>query len=105
MRFWRSLPKSRHHVKARCPVLGRLVLAPGAEALDHRAFRYTHPVPNEQILALLLAERDRLNRAIEALGGPKRRGRPPGRTLSAAGRKAIAEGQRKRWAAIRAKRA
>jgi len=61
-------------------------------------------VPNEQILALLLAERDKLNRAIEALGGPKRRGRPPGRTLSAAGRKAIAKAQRKRWAAIRAKR-
>jgi hypothetical protein len=33
----------------------------------------------EQILALLVAERDRLNRAIDALGGPaKRRGRPPG---------------------------
>ena len=69
----------------------------------------------EQILALLFADRDKLNRAIEALDGPKRRGRPPGprtiapakrkRTLSAAGRKAIAEGQRKRWAAIKAKRA
>ncbi|HEY3741660.1 MAG TPA: hypothetical protein VGL53_17535 [Bryobacteraceae bacterium] len=32
----------------------------------------------EQIVALLLAERDRLNRAIEALQLPaKRRGRPP----------------------------
>jgi hypothetical protein len=32
----------------------------------------------EQIVALLVAERDRLNRAIEALGvGVKRRGRPP----------------------------
>jgi len=32
----------------------------------------------EQILALLIAERDKLNRAIEALQGPtKRRGRPP----------------------------
>jgi len=32
----------------------------------------------EQILALLIAERDRLSRAIEALQGPaKRRGRPP----------------------------
>ena len=31
-----------------------------------------------QIVALLVAERDRLNRAIEALQGPtKRRGRPP----------------------------
>ena len=59
----------------------------------------------EQILALLFVERDKLSRAIEALGGPKRRGRPPGtrnklapakgsgitepkRKLSAAGRKA-----------------
>src|SRR5579863_6113037 len=35
-------------------------------------------MPTEQILALLIAERDKLNRAIEALQGPaKRRGRPP----------------------------
>jgi len=35
-------------------------------------------MPTEQILALLVAERDRLNQAIEALQGPvKRRGRPP----------------------------
>jgi hypothetical protein len=36
-------------------------------------------MPTEQIVALLIAERDRLNRAIEALAGglPKRRGRPP----------------------------
>jgi hypothetical protein len=33
---------------------------------------------SEHIVALLVAERDRLNRAIEALQGPaKRRGRPP----------------------------
>jgi hypothetical protein len=81
-------------------------------------------MPTEQILALLIAERDRLNRAIEALGGGKRRGRPPGRKpaasaptenvqppvrrkrrLSAAGRKAIAEAARKRWAAIKAGKA
>jgi hypothetical protein len=32
----------------------------------------------QQIVALLIAERDRLNRAIEVLQGPtKRRGRPP----------------------------
>ena len=36
------------------------------------------PMPTEHILALLVAERDKLNRAIEALQGPaKRRGRPP----------------------------
>jgi hypothetical protein len=37
-------------------------------------------MPTEQIVALLIAERDRLNRAIEALQGPgpkARRGRPP----------------------------
>jgi len=79
---------------------------------------------SEQILALLFAERDRLNRAIEALGGTtgKRRGRPSGtrnrprlakqsatakskRKLSAPGRRAIAEAARKRWALIRAGKA
>ena len=72
----------------------------------------------QEILALLVAERDRLNRAIEALGGPaKRRGRPPGshaapavdaaakpkrrRTFSAAQRKAQAERMRAYWAARR----
>jgi hypothetical protein len=35
-------------------------------------------MPTDDIVALLLAERDKLNRAIEALQGPpKRRGRPP----------------------------
>jgi hypothetical protein len=78
----------------------------------------------EQILALLIAERDRLNRAIEALSGPtKRRGRPPkksvyddpsmpdwvkptsakkktarkGRTFTAAQKKAQAERMKKMW--------
>ena len=42
-------------------------------------------MPNEQIVALLLAERDKLNRAIEALqGAAKRRGRPPKNPLAAA---------------------
>ena len=81
----------------------------------------------EQIVALLIAERDRLSHAIEALQGPMmRRGRPPGsgvrpansvarasienltrpkRTLSAKGRKAIAEAARRRWAAIKAGKA
>ena len=92
----------------------------------------------EQIVALLIVERDRLARAIEALqGSAKRRGRPPGSTrkgvilqsgdqttakvastpaaepvpvrhkrrLSAAGRQAIADGARKRWAAIKAGKA
>jgi len=78
----------------------------------------------EQIVALLIAERNRLDAAIQALqGSAKRRGRPPGtkvsagppaaakptvrrkRTLSAAGRKAIADAARKRWAAIKAGKA
>jgi hypothetical protein len=38
----------------------------------------------EQILVLLISERDKLNRAIEALGTPvKRRGRPPKNPLAA----------------------
>jgi hypothetical protein len=35
-------------------------------------------MPTEHIVALLMEERDKLNRAIEALQGPlRRRGRPP----------------------------
>jgi hypothetical protein len=76
-------------------------------------------VPTEQIVALLIAERDKLNRAIEVLQGPmKRRGRPPKnlladtataaipvpaarkrRQFSAAQREAAAERMRQRWAA------
>ena len=80
----------------------------------------------DQILQLLIAERDKLNRAIEALQGSatKRRGRPPGsvnketavapaavaaapakRKMSAAGRERIAEAARKRWALIKAGKA
>src|SRR5215467_7508963 len=79
----------------------------------------------DQIVQILIAERDRLSRAIEALTGEtRRRGRPPGvtsngassrveaeapvrrkRRLSAAGRKAIAEAARRRWAAIKAGKA
>jgi len=75
-------------------------------------------MPTEHIIALLIAERDKLNRAIEALQGPtKRRGRPPklstataeassepkkrGRTFTAAQRKAAAERMRQRWATKR----
>jgi hypothetical protein len=74
-------------------------------------------MPTEQIVALLIQERDRLNRAIEALQGPtKRRGRPPKnsftaatpvsaaptakkRTFTAAQRKQQAERMKKYWAA------
>ena len=69
------------------------------------------------ILALLITERDRLNRALEALQGQKRRGRPPksaaapavpetkprrGRKrMSAAARKAHSKRMKKYWAAKR----
>jgi len=84
---------------------------------------YSPEMPKEQIIAILVAERDRLSRAIEALqGSTKGRGRPSKaettatktqakaaagrkRKLSAAGRKAIAEAARRRWAAIRAGKA
>jgi hypothetical protein len=42
-------------------------------------------MPMDQILHLLIAERDKLNRAIEVLQGPaKRMGRPPKNPLAAA---------------------
>jgi hypothetical protein len=77
-------------------------------------------MPIDQIVSLLIAERDRLSHAIDALQGPaKRRGRPPGHTaatapaqtarlkrrLTAAGRRAIAEAARRRWALIKAGKA
>ena len=34
-------------------------------------------MPTDQILVLLIQERDKLNHAIEVLRGTKRRGRPP----------------------------
>ena len=41
-------------------------------------------MPTDQILTLLISERDKLTRAIEALQGPtKRRGRPPKNPLAA----------------------
>jgi hypothetical protein len=85
-------------------------------------------MPTEHIIALLIAERDKLNRAIEALQGPiKRRGRPPKnllgltaapvaplpaptakkrkRGLSAAARKAQSQRMKAYWAAKRKKEA
>lgn len=77
----------------------------------------------EQIIELLTAERDRLQRAIDALSGsesakkPARRtvaknspasgpAKPPAkRKLSAAGRKAIIDASKRRWAAINAAKA
>ncbi len=59
----------------------------------------------EQIIAMLIAERDKLNRAIEALqGAAKRRGRPPKNPMTAAATPVIAiapKKKRKRSAAQR----
>ena len=53
-------------------------------------------MPTDHIIALLIAERDKLNRAIEALQGPiKRRGRPP-KNLSAAAAPLVAPIAKKR---------
>jgi hypothetical protein len=54
-------------------------------------------MPTEHIVALLIAERDKLNRAIEALAGPaKRRGRPPKNPLATAATAAAAAPPAKR---------
>ena len=69
----------------------------------------------DQIVTMLIAERDRLTRAIEALQGPaKRRGRPPKavseivspaapkkKKFSATTRRKMAAAQKARWAAIK----
>ena len=53
-------------------------------------------MPTEHILDLLVAERDRLNRAIEALqGSTKRRGRPPQSGASTVGRRVRTAAQNK----------
>jgi hypothetical protein len=39
-------------------------------------------MPTDHIVALLIAERDKLDRAIEALQGARRRGRPPKNPLA-----------------------
>lgn len=78
-------------------------------------------MPTEHIISLLIAERDKLNRAIETLqGSSKRRGRPPKnespaaeapaargrkRRRTAAQRKAQAERMKAYWAAKRKKEA
>ena len=64
------------------------------------------------IISILIAERDKLNRAIEALQGAARRGRPKGtdttsapkgprrrKRMSAAARKAASERMKAYWAA------
>jgi hypothetical protein len=59
-------------------------------------------MPTEHIVALLIAERDKLNRAIEALqGSAKRRGRPPKVAMAAAPE--VSAPKRKRQSAARRK--
>ena len=73
-------------------------------------------MPTDHILSLLIAERDKINKAIAALkdggavssGAPKKpaamatEAAPKKRKVSAAARKRMAEGQKKRWAALKA---
>jgi len=70
-------------------------------------------MPVDHIIALLIEERDKLNRAIEALqGSAKRQGRPPAavaavapkrKRRSAAQRRAQGERMKAYWAAKRKK--
>ena len=72
-------------------------------------------MPTDHIVALLIAERDKLNRAIEALHGTKTPATPAAeapaadtstpkkkRFVSAASRRKMAIAQKKRYAAIKA---
>jgi hypothetical protein len=63
----------------------------------------------EHILSLLAAERDKLDRAIAALGGSVSSGGRPDATepkikrkVGAAARRKMAAAQKKRWAALKA---
>jgi hypothetical protein len=60
-------------------------------------------MPSDHIIALLVAERDRLSRAIDALQGPtKRRGRPPKNAVASVSAAApVKKGRRKFTAAQR----
>jgi hypothetical protein len=49
----------------------------------------------EHILALLIQERDKLNRAIESLQGARRRGRPPKSATAAVNAVAAGPGKRR----------
>ena len=55
-----------------------------------------------QIVGQLKAERDRLDRAIAALGGVSNHRKSGKRTLSAAARASIAKAQRERWRKFKA---
>ena len=130
----RTQPKKTVKTRLREPQAGRFhalssrtkLCRPGDTQLNRMLDKcYDSYVQTEQIVALLIEERDRLSRAIQALqsnasrtGGARTSSaaasRPanmparkspaakPKRVLSAAGRRAIAEAARKRWAAIRA---
>lgn len=55
-----------------------------------------------KIVAKLKSERDRLDRAIQALSGVSRKRKPGKRKLSAAARANIAKAQRERWRKFKA---
>jgi hypothetical protein len=60
----------------------------------------------EQIIALLIQERDKLNRAIEALGAPvRRRGRPPKNPVAIHELVSVASAPKRGWSAAQRKAA
>jgi hypothetical protein len=59
-------------------------------------------MPTDHIIALLIAERDKLNVAIEALQGTKRRGRPP-KNQNERGGSVSSGAPKKVWSAARKK--
>ena len=69
---------------------------------------YDLAMDREQIVAILIQEPDRLSAAIEALRGAPKKGPAiettpkKKRHVSAAARKKMALGQKKRWAALKA---
>jgi hypothetical protein len=92
---------------------GRLTLSVTLDVLGCVSLKL---MATDHILALLVSERDKLTSAIEVLAGtpapepiePQKAARPTPparRKMSAAGRKAIADAARKRWAALKASKA
>lgn len=69
------------------------------------SFEEVSDLDTQTIISELEAERDRLDQAINALQGHRRYGRRPGRKprrhLTAAARKRISEGMKKRWGAAK----
>jgi hypothetical protein len=100
---WRAVAR-QHRVKP-LPSFRALV---NSEASQLRRSDEEKPVDTEQIVHALKAERERIQRAIAALGGGSivssngRRGGLRGpRRMSAEARRRISEAQKRRWAKVK----